>query len=85
MKKITRTTCVIDIGTIAKILGIDDINFKDYRLVPFHRCRNPGKRSEIQRRDETGICTIHEGVQICRSEPAHGHSDVLRRKGRKGH
>ena len=62
----TRTTCVIDIGTIAKILGIDDINFKDYRLVPFHRCRNPGKRSEIQRRDETGICTIHEGVQICR-------------------
>ena len=54
MKKITRTTCVIDIGTTAKILGIDDSNFKDYRLVPFRGNNTSGKRSKIQRSHEAG-------------------------------
>ncbi|WP_081773729.1 PoNe immunity protein domain-containing protein [Treponema sp. C6A8] len=35
MKKITRTTCVIDIGTIAKILGIDDSKLKDVPYYPY--------------------------------------------------
>lgn len=41
MKKITRTTCVIDIGTIAKILGIDDSGLKNVPYYPYdlvHYC-----------------------------------------------